>query len=223
MNRDRLSRVSFTADDTLRHPPERRQPMGGLPMRIRDACLLVAPLAMCAAPGNALQEFHGAEPAPVSMGWPEGLAALVKTEGRFAGTTGFADAWACYAAEIEELNAFLVQYAQLPETRLRVVLHPGRLRINLMRHDGTDRTKDADWMLVISERYDGRQDSAKFGDFRIATWVDIYFGGRIRLEALDVPANVDVVSGGEIEGFVRRHQEKQRASGSLRGTETDGN
>ena len=176
-------------------------------MRSRVLPFLFALLVLCVWPGNALQEFHGPGPMPVSGGWPPGLAEVVNSDTRFAGLTGFADVWAYYAGDTKALNAFLAQYARLSDTRLLVVLHTGRSSVNMKRFGGADEAKDADWVLLISEYYKGRENASAFEGRKALTTLDVYLGGHVNLKVLDVPAIVDLRSGGEIEAFVKKHQE----------------
>ena len=45
---------------------------------------------------------------------------------------------------------------------------------------------------------------------RYYTRVDVWLGSGIKLEELRIPANVEVVSGGEIEKFIAERQGKQK-------------
>ncbi len=180
-------------------------------MRIKIIVVLPVLLALCAVPGNALQEFFGAGPVPHSASWPNGLAALVDEDSRFAATLGFADAWAFYTGDTDDLNAFLATCARLEDTRLQLVLHPGPMPVDMKRHDNTDRTLNADWVLHVAETYQGRTNADAFEGRNIAVTIDVYLGGQVGLAALNVPSDFDVLSGGEIEAFVEAHEANQHA------------
>ncbi|GMV90630.1 MAG: hypothetical protein AMXMBFR82_04080 [Candidatus Hydrogenedentota bacterium] len=177
-------------------------------MQIRKPVILMGALTLCALPGVALQEFYGAGPMPVGGGWPSRTADLINHGARFAGTVGFADTWAHYAGDTDALNGFLARYAELTDTRLTVVLHPGPRPIDMNRHDGTQRAVNADWTLHIAEHYEGRTDSDLFEGHRCLATVDVYLGRGIDLAELKVPANIALQSGGEIEAFVKAHESR---------------
>ena len=97
-----------------------------------------------------------------------------------------------YAGDTAAFNAFVADYAKLPNAKLRVVIHPGTLRA-ASPWDKQDRGLAADWSLWIWNT-DGRSE--------YPTQVDLYLGSRITLKDLVIPNSIEVASGGEIERFI---------------------
>jgi hypothetical protein len=138
--------------------------------------------------------------------WPKGLAELVNAENR---VHGFFVNWEdvfFFIGDTAALNAFLAKYAQLPDTKLRVVIHPGRLDVR-SPWDKQPRGIAADWKLYATPfaRDQVMKDGVKPGDF--VTRIDVWLGGSIKLDELRVPEKVVVESGGEIEAFVKKHEQ----------------
>jgi hypothetical protein len=179
-------------------------------MTRRILVLVAALVALFAPAGSGYQEFHAPSvPMPGSGGWPDGLKELVNCDARTVGITGFADSWAYYAGDATALNIFLNSYGKIRDARLQVVLHPGRMRVRAS-FDATEPTVDVDWSLDILEWHAGRGNESAFEGAKVLTVVHIWLGGQIELDTLDVPTNIDVRSGGEIERFARNHKQKQK-------------
>ena len=180
-------------------------------MKSRVLILAVALMVLFVPAGNGLMEYFGADvPMPHSPGWPGRLRELVNSDARVLGIMGpIAATRVHYAGDTAELNAFLKDYAKVPDSRLEVVLHPGRRTCRVPRPETTEQIVDVDWSLHISEYYRGRKDQS-FEGKKALTTLDVWFGGGIELHKLDVPPSIDVRSDGEIERFVERHKEKRK-------------
>lgn len=61
--------------------------------------------------------------------WPKGLAELVNAENRVHGYfVNWVDVF-FFRGETAAFNEFLAKYSQLPDTKLHVVIHPGKLEV----------------------------------------------------------------------------------------------
>src|SRR5688572_14840873 len=81
--------------------------------------------------------------------WPAGLEELVNADNRVHGYfVNWEDVF-FFRGDTASLNAFLDRYGKLPDTELRLVLHPGRLRVK-SPWDKQPRDVEADWKLYAS-------------------------------------------------------------------------
>ena len=189
-------------------------------MRIRVLMLLVALLVLFAPAGDSLMTYHGPDDGmPVSGGWPEVLSDLVRTDTRVLGAVGpFVDVRIYCVGETAELNVFLKDYAEVPDARLRVVLHPGSRTVKYESHE-TDRVTgetvlkeyvvDFNWSLHIGDYAEFRPDKSDFEGNKFITTLDIWLGGQIELDRLEVPPSIHMESSGEMEKFINRHEERR--------------
>ncbi|MBI5095836.1 MAG: hypothetical protein HZB26_25810, partial [Candidatus Hydrogenedentes bacterium] len=83
-------------------------------------------------------------------------------------------------------------------------------QLEMKRYDNTERVVTIDWSLSISEHTPGRANALEFEGKMALTRLEIWLGGQIDLDALDVPADLEVRSGDEIEAFIKRHTEKRK-------------
>ena len=138
--------------------------------------------------------------------WPKGLAELVNADNRVHGYfVNWEDVF-FFRGDTASLNAFLNGYAQLPDTKLKVVLHPGKLEVS-SPWDKQPRDVAADWKLYATPFTRDQVQAAGVKPGPFVTRIDIWLGASIRLDEIRVPANVLVESGGEIESFVKRHKD----------------
>jgi hypothetical protein len=141
-------------------------------------------------------------------GWPKGLAELVNAENRVHGYfVNWEDVF-FFKGDTAALNDFLTKYAQLPDTTLRVVIHPGRLNVR-SPWDKEPRDIVADWRLYASPLMRDAERPGKLTRGPFVTRVDVCLGGSVKLTELRVPDNVSVESGGEIEAFVNARRAAQ--------------
>lgn len=192
-------------------------------MKRRVLVLLVVLMSLLAPVAHGFREFYGADaPMGLSSGLPKELRGLLNNDARVSGTVGNFDTWANYAGDTGKLNAFLQDYAEVPEVGLQVVLHPGRAKRKVMLRDGTEQRVDVDWTMHIAENWSGHPNASVFKGKKGLTTVEIWVGGQVELDNLEVPVNLKVVSGGEIERFIKKHEEKRREKAGDRRLETGG-
>jgi hypothetical protein len=107
-----------------------------------------------------------------------------------------------YSGDTADFNRFVEAYSKLENVELRVVIHVGSTKAQ-SPWDNKDRDIPADWSYHLWNTgpipKGGKPAPAK---------VDVWLGSRIKLESLRIPANVEVVSGGEIEKFVGERKKK---------------
>ena len=107
-----------------------------------------------------------------------------------------------YAGDTAAFNRFVEAYSKMPNAKLRVVIHPGTKKAR-SPWDKADRDMAVDWSLYV-----WNTGTSTPGAKPAPSQVDVWLGSRIKLEDVRIPANVEVVSGGEIEKFVRERQKK---------------
>ena len=184
-------------------------------MRRNPFLLLTLFLCVVLLPCHGLMLFFGPEPVAFPTSLPAGVVQLLNHETRFAGVDGpIADVRTYHAGDATQLNLFLADYGAVETENAVLVLHAGPMRIS-PRHtpnlgEAPPAPRNADWTLHVAEFYEGRPDADQFRGEKFRCVVDIWLGGNISLDTLEVPANVEVRSGGEIDAFVESHAEKRR-------------
>lgn len=103
-----------------------------------------------------------------------------------------------YEGDTEAFNRFAADYGKLEKTTLRVVLHPGAKRAQ-SPWDKAERNIPVEWMLTCGGSRNGKKDSH----------IDLWLGGRVKLEEVRIPDNIEVASGGEIEQFLAKRPKRQ--------------
>jgi hypothetical protein len=178
--------------------------------------LCTACLAMAAAATPALD--MGADhpnDRPVSHEeWTEGLAELINTKARVCGFFINASDWFYFRGDTKAFNAVLAAYAKLKDTPLRLILHPGRClgKAPWDKGEGTP----CEWSVAVIRRGWGASEMNTGEMSKYVATVHLWLGGDVALKDLDVPLNVDVESGREIETFVVEHQARQSLEGAPR-------
>ncbi|MCI0641739.1 MAG: hypothetical protein L0Y72_26300 [Gemmataceae bacterium] len=155
----------------------------------------------------ALGSDHPKGPVGEASFWPKGLAELANLPQRVHGFWVNDTDVFFFAGDTAALNRFLADYAKLEKMTFQVVLHPGPKKAR-SPWDEQDRDIPVDWKLYCNLR-GGDQFDEKNAPGVMYSRVDVWLGRNISLDQLQVPANVDVVSGGEIERFVKERKEKK--------------
>jgi len=106
-----------------------------------------------------------------------------------------------YAGDTAAFNKFVEGYSKRNDLKLRVVIHPGTKKAR-SPWDKADRDIPVDWSYYVWNT------GTPAGGKPAPSQVDVWLGSRIKLEDLRIPANVEVVSGGEIEKFIGERQKK---------------
>lgn len=163
--------------------------------------------------GLALGSDHHKGPIPRQKSWPEHLEDLVNCKDRIHGYWVNSVDVFFFAGDTQALNDFLAHYSKLKDIKLVVVLHPGPKEARSPWDKDLHAAK-ADWGLYIAPRgwlLLDADSKVKKTDPTTISRVDVWLGGRVRLADLQVPQNVAVESGGEIEDFVRKRQHQSEA------------
>ena len=174
--------------------------------RITAAVVVLLSLAI-AAKCYALAGSHPSGKLPlVHSDWPQELLDLVNSDGRVAGSWVNGADYFWYAGDTDAFNTFVKQYAELTQTPLSVVIHASRPS----KRRAADKEPEFDWSLVSVRRGWGVPlDPARpKDDPGYVVTVHVWLGHQIELERMQIPPNIDVSSGGEIETFI----ESRRAS-----------
>lgn len=72
---------------------------------------------------------------------------------------------------------------------------------------GRDKNIPFDWQITMTREGTLVPDREKR---RYFVSVDLWVGGDVNLDKVDVPLNIDVKSGGEIEDFIAKHEEERK-------------
>jgi len=107
-----------------------------------------------------------------------------------------------YAGGTAEFNRFVEAYSKLENIEHRIVIHAGAKKAR-SPWDNEDRNIPVDWSYYV-----WNTGTAAKGGKPSPSRVDVWLGSRIKLEDLRIPANVEVVSGGEIEKFIGERKKK---------------
>jgi hypothetical protein len=166
-------------------------------------------LLSCSAAFGLGREYAPGQPVMAQPDWPEGLVDLLNREGRVHGYMINANDWFFYAGDTDAFNEFLAQYAQLEGTPLILVLHVGQGKVTPWHEDAEE--IPFEWQVSVLRRgwTERVPEAAEEGELACVALVDLWLGCFIELEKLEVPLNVTVKSGGEIEAFIEAHQARQ--------------
>ena len=180
-------------------------------MKLQRQVILFGIMLFVASSGYAWMEYFGSNPMGTNQGYPKELNDLLKWNSRVAESIGpFVDLHAYYAGDAEQLNTFIQTYAKAPDTRLQVYLHSGKFQINMAQYDRSNRKINVDWMLHLREYMASSDKVEDFQGKKILARLEVWLGDQIDLNKLDVPENLEVYDGGEIESFIKKHEEKQK-------------
>ena len=95
-----------------------------------------------------------------------------------------------YKGSNAELRKMTKKLANARGTTTEVVVHAGK---GIAKSPWSKKPVDtADWSVTIAGN---------------SITVDIWLGGSVTLDQLDLPKNVNIQTGGEIEAFIQRHDE----------------
>jgi hypothetical protein len=153
------------------------------------------------SPDEVARPLIAVTPAGAAIGWPEGVQELVNARPRVHGFHVNARIWLFYAGETGEFNQFMKEYAAIPDITHEVTLHVGPKKAR-SPWDKADRDIDVNWGIVIVEPSISPDQKLLMPR---STSIDLWLGGAIDLANLEIPKNVVVKSGGEIEKFVSEH------------------
>lgn len=142
-------------------------------------------------------------------GWPKGYAALINADNRVHGYwVNFEDVF-FLKGDGADLSKFIKACSTFADVDVEVVLHPGRLAVQ-SPWDESPREIEADWRSYTSPfKIVGEGTQRTIGEKRFQIVIDVWLGGRVKLEDLDIPVGVPVRSGGEIEAFIEQHNARR--------------
>jgi len=172
------------------------------------------------------RELSGADLGQLSD-WLPGLEKLVGHGGVVYGVhtdaptffRGLETMYIFFRGDHDDFNEMLKQYAKLADplkryseskdTPLALTLHAGRGNVASAGAGTFARNKEIpfDWKIRITREGTLVSDRQKR---RYWVTVDLWVGGEVELDKVKVPLSVEVKSGGEIENFIARHEEKRK-------------
>ena len=184
---------------------------------MRRACLVVAlaGVVLVIAPmvlglgGKYATDRNKPNWGATHLKWPAGLADMVNSKHRVAGHWVNPSDEFFFKGTSADFNRFLQQYAKLADTPLTLVIHAGSARRSALW--GKEPAIRYDWKLLSLHRgfmavRDPQRFQKKTG-YEIT--VDLWIDSQVKLEEIAVPVNVNLKSGGEIDTFIKAHQEKR--------------
>ena len=138
---------------------------------------------------------------PDGMDFPKDyLDRLSKSNGGAIAVHGYNVNWhdvVFYRGDAKAFNKFIDAYSKQEAKHLKVILHVGTGRARSPWDKG-DRDISVDW-----KHYDwksGLPDAKNPTPSSVSLWL----GSKFKLDDLVIPANIEVVSGGEIEAFIKK-------------------
>ena len=135
-------------------------------------------------------------------GWPDGVYAAVNQPNRVHGFWVNSTDRLFYKGSQDELQEMTRQLANAKSAQTEMVLHIGT---GIAKSPWSKKPVDtADWSVTIA----GDDAISKTQDL---ITIDVWIGGNISLDELDLPPSVRIKSGGEIEAFIKRHDESRDA------------
>ena len=171
-------------------------------------------------------ELSGADLGQLSD-WLPGLEKLVSYGGVVYGVhmdaptfyRGLETMYIFFRGDHEDFNEMLREYARLGDSlkrytesgsgQLTLTLHPGRGNVGSAGAGtiGRDKNIPFDWKITMTREGTLVPEREKR---RYSVSVDLWLGGDITLDKVEVPLSIDVKSGGEIEVFIAKHEEKRK-------------
>ena len=185
-------------------------------MREARILLAVAGLTLTCSIGalaHAIEHAPGEFVRQPSSPWPAGLERLVNQGNRVYGYLVNADDYFFFAGDTGAFNDFVTDYAELKDTPLILVLHPGKGKTPRLGVSQSDERIPFDWKVsvLLWGRHPELGEVADDDGHRHAVIIDLWLGGQVHLAELEVPLNVEVKSGGEIEEFIAAHEKARQA------------
>jgi len=156
-------------------------------------------------------DYGGNHKLPAQEHWPKGLEPLVNAENRVHGYFVNAIDFFYFTGGTDTLNTFLGACGKFEDTHMTLVLHPGGLEAR-SPWDKEPAQKQADWQIMVGPTSWLKLDQRRKINYteKITLQIDIYLGTEIDLAKLNVPASIEVRSGGEIEAFVQQHEKLRK-------------
>jgi hypothetical protein len=140
--------------------------------------------------------------------WPDGLKELANRDDRVHGYfVNWEDVF-FYSGDTQAFNDFLLSYSKLRNTKLELVIHVG-LKKARSPWDKVDREIRVDWSLYTTPFTREQVKNGKVAPGNFVTLVELWLGHQVGLDGLEVPANIEVKSAGEVEKFVAEHKQNQ--------------
>jgi len=137
--------------------------------------------------------------------WSEKLVELINSDGRAHGHWVNQSDEFFYQGNTEALNRFVERAAALKNPSLVVTLHAGSTRRS--RLWGQKPELPYDWKLLVKSVAWARPATLQTaeGAPAHAIEIDIWIDKQVELEKIKLPAEVRVISGGELEKFISNH------------------
>ena len=162
-------------------------------------------LSCCASLLSLAMEYRS-EPVTQQPTWPDGLADLLNSRERVYGYfVNFSD-YFYYSGDAKAFNSFVERYSKLQGTPLIVILHYGRGVTGSFDPKG-ETTIPFDWKVSV-DVLPGLAGAAR-GPSPRAARVELWLGGQVDLKEVQIPLNVILKSGGEIEKFIADHEARR--------------
>ncbi|WP_168567245.1 hypothetical protein [Crateriforma spongiae] len=145
---------------------------------------------------------HESGDLPPHDGWPEGVYTAVNMLSRIHGYWVNSTDKLFYKGSQDELQSMTRQLTNAEGTRTELILHIGA---GIAKSPWSKMpVGTADWSVTIAG-----PDAISKTQGMIT--IDVWIGGNISLDELDLPPSVRIKSGGEIDAFIKRHDDSRDA------------
>ena len=170
-------------------------------------------LLLCCAAFPWASEHPAGVPIGQHPEWPAGLADLVNAAGRVYGYWVNANDWFFYEGDTGDFTAFLKKYSALKGTPLMLVLHSGKGKTGRLGDE--EENIQYDWEVKVLCRgwhLEAPADPTS-GKSGYVVILEVWLGGNVSLEKLNVPPNLTVKTAEKNEAFSRfiaDHEKKKK-------------
>lgn len=168
--------------------------------------LLALSVVVCPSAFGLARSYDLSRPIPQDSDWPAGLANLLNSQKPVhAYYVNFQDMF-FYSGDSSAFNAFIERYGRLEGIAHTLVLHCGKAETRDKFHG--EKMESYDWHVLVD----------KISQQEYLVTVHLFLGGSVKLSEIEVPVNVKVTSGGEIEEFIKKHLSRstpQRSGGGF--------
>ena len=166
--------------------------------------ILLAVLA-CRVPAFAMGGDIPPGQVNVQPDWPRELVELLTRQDSVNGIWVNANDFYYYAGDTDTFNEVLKKYAELRNTPLRLILHPGKGMTGSL---GDEPDIPFEWQIGVMKWHDDPS------EVPLLVTLELWLGGQVQLENVKAPLNIQVKSGGEVEKFIKIHEGKRIKIGS---------
>lgn len=162
-------------------------------------------------------EWEPDKPLDLGAEWPDNLKALASRDGAvyvkhqnytpIIGGGSEETVALFFTGNSEAFNKFLGDYAKLRDLPLTLTVHAGCGRVWAQSRKAVR----FEWLVTMVRFVPGEVFKADAPKNKVGyeVSVELWLGGNVELDEVKAPGSIEVKSGGEIEDFIAKHQEKK--------------